>query len=185
MAGWIEVESFEEGPADALGESTKDLALDDNRVDDDAAIVDEGIAQDADRPSAWVDFDDGGMDPTCECHRALLVMCLDLDLRARRPMTIRARAGSLRSSENGARMLAISAPETTNVAESIRNAVSRPSAAATIPPRAAPTASIVPHSEPNRALAGPRSRGSTRLGNAALEAGSNEAAKEEIIASRR
>lgn len=79
----------------------------------------------------------------------------------------------------------MSSPDTRNVPASIRNAASRPSAAATMPPRAAPTASIVPHSEPNSAFAGPRSRGSTRLGNAALVAGWKAAENEEIVASSR
>ena len=54
---------------------------------------------------------------------------------------------------------------------------------ATTPPAAAPTASIVPHSEPLSALAVGRSSGSTTLGSAADEAGSNTAAKIDSVAS--
>ena len=65
--------------------------------------------------------------------------------------------------------------ETANEAESTTIDVSRPSVAVTRPPSAAPTASIVPHSEPESAFAVARSSRSTRFGSAAAEAGSNAA----------
>ncbi len=62
-------------------------------------------------------------------------------------------------------------------------AVSRPRAAVTTPPTAAPTTSIVPHSDPDSAFAVARSSSSTRLGSAAADAGSNAALKHAITAS--
>jgi hypothetical protein len=53
-----------------------------------------------------------------------------------------------------------------------------------MPPSPAPTASIVPHSDPFSALAVGRSRGDTRFGVAAVDAGSNGAPKTESRASR-
>ncbi len=53
-----------------------------------------------------------------------------------------------------------------------------------MPPSAAPTASMVPHSEPDSALAVARSSSSTRFGNAAAEAGSNPALNVAMPASR-
>ncbi len=58
------------------------------------------------------------------------------------------------------------------------NAVSRPNTVETTPPTAAPTASIVPHSEPAIAFAVARSSGSTTLGIAADDAGSNGRAEQ-------
>ena len=56
------------------------------------------------------------------------------------------------------------------------NAVSSPNASLTRPPSPAPTASIVPHRDPFSAFAAGRSSGSTTLGVAAENAGSNGAA---------
>ena len=67
------------------------------------------------------------------------------------------------------------AAEARNETASTRKAVSRPNTVATTPPSAAPTASIVPQSEPPSALAVGRSSGLTRFGIAADEAGSNGA----------
>ena len=79
--------------------------------------------------------------------------------------------------------MATSVAETAKDAASTAKAASWPSVAATIPPSAAPTASIVPHRDPKSAFAGPRSSASTRFGNAALDAGSNMALNDEIDAS--
>ena len=62
-------------------------------------------------------------------------------------------------------------------------AVFGPNSVATTPPAAAPTASIVPQSEPLSALAVGRSAGSTTLGRAADDAGSKTAAKTDSLAS--
>ncbi len=75
------------------------------------------------------------------------------------------------------------AAEARNETASTRNAVSRPNTVATTPPSAAPTASIVPQSEPPNALAVGSSSALTRFGIAADEAGSNGAAKIDRIAS--
>ncbi len=63
------------------------------------------------------------------------------------------------------------------------NAMSRPKTVETTPPTAAPTASIVPHSEPLNAFAVGRSSGSTRFGIAADDAGSNGALNTDSTAS--
>ena len=52
----------------------------------------------------------------------------------------------------------------------------------TTPPTAAPTTSMVPHSEPESAFAVARSSASTRLGSAAADAGSNAALKHAMAA---
>jgi hypothetical protein len=70
-----------------------------------------------------------------------------------------------------------SAAETRNETASTTNAVSAPNFALMSPPSPAPTASIVPHSDPFSAFAAGRSSGSTTLGVAAENAGSNGAAK--------
>jgi hypothetical protein len=70
----------------------------------------------------------------------------------------------------------MSRPLTAKLAALIANAASRPSVAATRPPRPAPTASITPQAEPSRTFASPSSSGSTRFGSAADEVGSNRAA---------
>ena len=78
----------------------------------------------------------------------------------------------------------ISSADSTNEAESTTIATSDPNTPATTPPRAPPTASIVPHSDPESAFATERSRSSTRFGIAAIEAGSNAAANTAVAASR-
>ena len=70
----------------------------------------------------------------------------------------------------------MSEAEAANETASTTIATSRPNAAVTTPPTAAPIASIVPQSDPESAFAMPRSSGSTRFGSAAAEAGSNAAA---------
>ena len=70
----------------------------------------------------------------------------------------------------------------TNETASTTMAVSRPRTAVTTPPTAAPTTSIVPHSEPDSAFAVARSSSSTRLGSAAADAGSNAALKHAMTA---
>ncbi len=80
-------------------------------------------------------------------------------------------------------MRQIIAPEIAKDTASTRKAVSRPKVAATSPPRAAPTASIVPQVEPASAFAVARSVSSTRFGIAAEDAGSNVALNAEMTAS--
>jgi len=82
---------------------------------------------------------------------------------------------SVPRSENGRRICETSIAEMTNEAESPMYPAPRPNAATTSPPTAAPTASMVPHVAPARMLAVARSSRSTRLGTAAIEAGSNTA----------
>ncbi len=81
-------------------------------------------------------------------------------------------------SEKERRIEESSAAETRNETALTRNAVSAPNASLTRPPSPAPTASIVPHSDPFSAFATGRSPGSTTLGVAAERAGSNGAAKD-------
>ena len=47
--------------ADALGDAAPDLAFDDGRVDDPAAVLDYDVAEDLDRAGAEVDFDHAGV----------------------------------------------------------------------------------------------------------------------------
>lgn len=68
-----------------------------------------------------------------------------------------------------------SSAEVTNEAASKMNAVSRPNSPATQPPRAAPTASIVPQEAEVSVLAAARSSGATRLGRLAPDAGRKKA----------
>ena len=82
-------------------------------------------------------------------------------------------------------MRMISHAEPRNDTASTTMAVCGPNAAATTPPSAAPTASMVPHRDPDRALAVARSSASTRFGSAAAEAGSNAALNVAMSASSR
>ena len=67
-------------------------------------------------------------------------------------------------------------PRSRSVAALSTNAMSRPNVAAISPPIAAPTASITPQAEPISTFASPSSSSSTRLGSAADEVGSKNAA---------
>ena len=86
-------------------------------------------------------------------------------------------------SENGRRIPANNSADSRNDTALTMKATSRPKTVETTPPTAAPTASIVPHSEPLNAFAVGRSSGSTRFGIAADEAGSNGALKTDSTAS--
>ena len=90
---------------------------------------------------------------------------------------------SSRRSENARPTRKSSHAESRNEAELPRKAASRPNSVTTRPPRAAPTASIVPHAEPTRPFAAARSSGSTTLGIAAADAGSKQAVNTLIEAS--
>ena len=89
----------------------------------------------------------------------------------------------VRARENGRWIRTISHADARKETESTTMAVSRWNTAVTRPPRAAPTASMVPHSEPDSAFAVARSSAATRFGTAASEAGSNAALKVAMIAS--
>src|ERR1051326_5853017 len=65
--------------------------------------------------------------------------------------------------------------ENKNEIASTMNKTSRPKRIVTIPPPAAPTASIVPHVDPIRTFAGPSSSSETMFGSAACDAGSKYA----------
>ena len=83
-----------------------------------------------------------------------------------------------RSSENGRRMRHSNAADSTNEAASMTKAASMPSVATTTPPRAAPTASIVPHAEPSSEFGGGQVVGLHEVRDAAAwTAGSNATPK--------
>ena len=75
-----------------------------------------------------------------------------------------------------------SSAETPNEAALITKAASRPSVAATTPPSAAPTASMVPQAEPISTFASPSSLILHQFGSAADEVGSKTAAPNESSA---
>src|SRR6266446_3743351 len=52
-------DAFEQRLADPLGDGAVDLTLDDQRVDDGAAVLDEGVAPESDAPRLAIDLDDG------------------------------------------------------------------------------------------------------------------------------
>ena len=81
-------------------------------------------------------------------------------------------------------MPARNSADSRNDSASTTKAVSRPNTVETTPPSAAPTASIVPHSEPAIAFAEGRSSASTTLGTAAEEAGSKGALNTDNAASK-
>ena len=85
-------------------------------------------------------------------------------------------------SERARRIRNNSPAESANETASAMKAVSAPKTVETTPPRDAPTASMMPHKDPARALAVARSSGSTALGVAAENAGSNAAANRDRIA---
>jgi hypothetical protein len=90
-------------------------------------------------------------------------------------------ARSSRGACIGRRISATVPAATTNEAAFTRKATSRPKAPATTPPKAAPTANIAPHNEPNSTLAvanSPASR--VKLGSAACDAGATKALSAEI-----
>ncbi len=91
---------------------------------------------------------------------------------------------SARVSDKARRTRNSKAADRTNETESAMNAVSAPNTVETTPPRDAPTASMMPHSEPASAFAVARSSGSTAFGVAAEKAGSNAAANSDRIATR-
>ena len=90
------------------------------------------------------------------------------------------------SARTAARRTRNSSPaESANDTASATKAVSAPKTVETTPPSDAPTASMMPHSEPASAFAVARSSGSTAFGVAAENAGSNAAANKDRIARAR
>jgi hypothetical protein len=88
----------------------------------------------------------------------------------------------VRRCEKFARIRTTSRADTRNDAASMTKAASRPSVPATSPPRAAPTASMVPHDAEVRVLAAARSSGATRFGRLAPDAGWKNALRADIPA---
>ena len=58
LAGGVEQHLLIERSADPLGEAAKDLAVDDERIDEDAAVLDDDIVEDLDLAELGVDGDD-------------------------------------------------------------------------------------------------------------------------------
>jgi hypothetical protein len=64
-SGWLEplpglvvAQLLEEGAADALGDAARDLARDDGRIDQHAAVVHQCVATEAEVAGCWIDLDD-------------------------------------------------------------------------------------------------------------------------------